>query len=1267
MFPFRLIGSLIVLNLVFRVEAVPVQSTKSGMQHDFKIPDHVHDHFMRASSRTSSVADEKDSKTNQPVNKQKRETSDSDEDIGGDIAVALIGELGGDDDEGLENGASIDIQPQNGFGSDGEIAPPAWHIDVDVEEEDDEEEEESSESVFGYPMGIGPMMFNGCFGSGYLPGDPCYENRIPSQSTCVDMLDAAAFIGVGFDGRGEYSPDSRKMSLIQRNCAGYSTYDGYDVPDTMNVHGIYDTSSTMMTYSERSQYTRHLEVEAGISGGFSSFSGSVSAAYGSTQTSNQQQFMSTLDVDIMRYEIFKDVTTANDLSTNFLKEYMNLPNSYIGSGNPLKYQDFIQRWGTHYVKSGMFGGRLEIQKVSSSSFYSSVEEFAVEANVNYQSIFARFAASLSVKGGSSSSRETGYSSTNVKALGGHPDIAAIVTDFSSPTIKTDLINWLQSIRDYPKAFKFGLAPITDLLYFQMDEIFPNAEFEACTDRTDLQKDEQTGKWYYLVEKTVGDLKVHEKEFCKFMSKEEFMNDIAKRRDSLEYAISIYMSEGLVSNDEISVKGGNEYCELSERGPGEVSKKPDWNYVRSGQSFSVVFEMDEDIEGGRRGSTIPKDQIFTMHYFAGKWFVEKNIGNARLTDGYSNGGSGNTENRKISVKGLVLTFEPESGLFMLEDEDYDASSVFWTSIFGGLKGQFVAEVSWPVSLGTADTGSLEGRFMKETVQRFPCNTHWSNVQLLDATHGGVCLFFSAVSEGTIYAVFSSVPKDKTTWYYVEISPALVAIHKFNHVLAETTIKNARGLGDAVLHQSYFVCVTILTSEQETLIEYGKYSGDEKKITYLTYIDKHSNIVPNFYAIGSGNEDVTLYHLRLPDRRPPVSTQCGHGTRFNADKQICELDCDEHCHPDYGCMILESGVPSPRLCNECKDIKIITSNGFECSDSCPFGTINVDGNRICPCTWYENKCVRECPGGMYPDPDTRQCVVKEPDPWRADLRCGAAYPQHNGSPTECDPNSIHPCCSTSSWCGNTPAHCVCNGCINYKEQVSQLWRDDLRCGPSFDLDNGSPAQCDPDSDFPCCSTSGWCGNTEGHCECIGCINYKVSNIAVKVSKLWRDDLRCGPSFVLTDGSPAQCDPDSDFPCCSTSGWCGNSAAHCECSGCIDYKVSNTAVKKWRDDLKCGESFPLSDGSPAECNPDSDVPCCSTSGWCGNTAAHCECSGCVSYQVIKWRGDIRCGSSFPLSDGSPAQCNPLSSTPCCAPSAWCGSTSAHCDCSGCTDYRD
>ncbi|XP_077985119.1 uncharacterized protein LOC144439759 [Glandiceps talaboti] len=148
--------------------------------------------------------------------------------IGGEmaskVAEELIDKIGdaGDRAAGyLENGASVDIQPQNGFMSEDMLAPPAWHIETGVNSGDNGQE--SKEDYYSYPMGVGPVMMNGCWGTGYKEGDPCFESRVPSKSTCVNMIDSAAFIGVGFDGRGEYSPNSRKMSIIQRNCAGLAT------------------------------------------------------------------------------------------------------------------------------------------------------------------------------------------------------------------------------------------------------------------------------------------------------------------------------------------------------------------------------------------------------------------------------------------------------------------------------------------------------------------------------------------------------------------------------------------------------------------------------------------------------------------------------------------------------------------------------------------------------------------------------------------------------------------------------------------------------------------------------------------------------------------------------------------------------------------------------------------------------------------------------------------------------------------------------------
>ncbi|XP_035667178.1 uncharacterized protein LOC118409908 isoform X2 [Branchiostoma floridae] len=56
---------------------------------------------------------------------------------------------------------------------------------------------------------------------------------------------------------------------------------------------------------------------------------------------------------------------------------------------------------------------------------------------------------------------------------------------------------------------------------------------------------------------------------------------------------------------------------------------------------------------------------------------------------------------------------------------------------------------------------------------------------------------------------------------------------------------------------------------------------------------------------------------------------------------------------------------------------------------------------------------------------------------------------------------------------------------------------------------------------------------------------------------------------------------------------------------------APKKWRDDHRCGQGYPAEDGNPAECNPAGGVPCCSQHNWCGNTADHCDCPACVDYR--------------------------------------------------------
>jgi len=59
------------------------------------------------------------------------------------------------------------------------------------------------------------------------------------------------------------------------------------------------------------------------------------------------------------------------------------------------------------------------------------------------------------------------------------------------------------------------------------------------------------------------------------------------------------------------------------------------------------------------------------------------------------------------------------------------------------------------------------------------------------------------------------------------------------------------------------------------------------------------------------------------------------------------------------------------------------------------------------------------------------------------------------------------------------------------------------------------------------------------------------------LWREDGRCGKKYPLSDGSPGQCDPNGNGPkkgpCCSPKGFCGNTDRHCKCGTCKDYSIT------------------------------------------------------------------------------------------------------------------
>ena len=82
----------------------------------------------------------------------------------------------------------LDISPQKGWTTDNLVVPAGMQITSRISgDEDDSEPEGGSMQAPGvYPYGVGNILMNGCYGTGYELGDPCYDLAKATDSCLVN-------------------------------------------------------------------------------------------------------------------------------------------------------------------------------------------------------------------------------------------------------------------------------------------------------------------------------------------------------------------------------------------------------------------------------------------------------------------------------------------------------------------------------------------------------------------------------------------------------------------------------------------------------------------------------------------------------------------------------------------------------------------------------------------------------------------------------------------------------------------------------------------------------------------------------------------------------------------------------------------------------------------------------------------------------------------------------------------------------------------------
>ncbi|KAI8489136.1 hypothetical protein Bbelb_331210 [Branchiostoma belcheri] len=899
----------------------------------------------------------------QSVQNEAEVTAEVEKEVAEETVDKILGKYeDGDDDDNDGGGggeheikAEVDFVADKGMVEDDMFAPPGMHMKVDVEEDpgtDSEPDQSSEPMAFSYPLGMGSALMNGCFGTGYVPGDPCYNVRdvIPA---CYVKHDG----GVGFDGRGDYSSTSRKKTVVQRNCKNLATYHDEDVPDTMNVHGIFDTEVSSYVFESRESYRHSLQMKAGMSFSGFGFQTAVESAYGKSTSSNKQKFMSLMQCNVIRYEIFLDEISPDTLSLPFLRDFLSLPTNFI-LGRP-QLQKFIIRYGTHFIKSAKFGGSFRLFKTQEASRTESLEDFSIQAQASYNSLFFNAGGHAGMSSSSGSSQSSKSSSTHVTVEGGDQEVASIVADFYSTGFKDTFTEWLKSIPTYPKPIEMFMGTMSELLDLNYKLLFPFDIKDAADGcfGADLKTEEGTERKYYEVSKLVNNSQgemtpLTEKRYCDFTSADKFEQEMDKKRLALERAIAVYMEEGPVPTTDFRLEGGDPGCTseaLGVKGGASGTTYPTWMELVNGDTYKIIFDLPESIN-----YDISKDKEAFLVFARQRWNCHAPGAKMHMYNSRDNGGSGDINNKKVSCFGFVMTYQEASGTFVVTQQDQDAS----TQALGQLRRSYVG---WTVAraeyVSPLEHAQAKGDALSSIVEA-PCSVKWSNsYQIKPAEEGGRCLYFVAASAGDIFVVFSAIPRDVSTWYHLQISYQGVALYKGMKLVKYEGAKNARSLGDSKLFQPYFICLEEDAENMRTYIKYGVGSDtSEKGLVYMVYNDRSPPLGIRFYSFGSGEESVEIMDARVIEGGATGQMECTGGTVLKGGI------CVEDCHPEC------DGSKLDTECRQCKHFSIKIDKKVQCVAECPAGQKPGADGVECTCKDFvishqngTNTCVSACPLG------------------------------------------------------------------------------------------------------------------------------------------------------------------------------------------------------------------------------------------------------------------------------------------------------------------
>ncbi|HEY9823907.1 MAG TPA: MAC/perforin domain-containing protein [Stenomitos sp.] len=296
------------------------------------------------------------------------------------------------------------------------------------------------------------------------------------QSPVYLLIPGYDYVGKGFDVFGEFNQTSIKQPLFMTTTPSNQTYNlnnqSYVVPQNLGVMEIQQKNGCSTVFSEKSDFSEFLSLQAGIEGNYLAFSGEFNASFGniSKGTSDYQFGLYYLFTDGFAVELQQP--TRDNLLPSVLNDpdFQNLPTTYTPE-NQILFFRFFDKYGTHFIRSVEMGGRLFYSVAIEKSYNFTETEFTANLTAEYNAALFDVKANAQADWKSIDQTWVNNRQVTINAVGGDDSILNVLKQPEPPQNFNDTYTqWLTTLATQPGPVNFTLMGV--------DAIFSGEQADA---------------------------------------------------------------------------------------------------------------------------------------------------------------------------------------------------------------------------------------------------------------------------------------------------------------------------------------------------------------------------------------------------------------------------------------------------------------------------------------------------------------------------------------------------------------------------------------------------------------------------------------------------------------------------------------------------------------------------------------------------------------------------------------------------------------------